>query len=86
MISLLKAHCRPPINDRFHSRCLLHSHWTSSSEVTPPLQAQVSKTMNIRVPDRAKTSDDYIKEVGRVLMRVKGINVKCGMLILKLNK
>ncbi|GFY19444.1 hypothetical protein TNCV_4646201 [Trichonephila clavipes] len=35
MISLLKAHCRPPINDHLHSRSLLNSHWTCSSEVTP---------------------------------------------------
>ncbi|GFW89658.1 hypothetical protein TNCV_1025421 [Trichonephila clavipes] len=53
MTSLLKAYCRPPINDCFHSRCLLHSHWTSSSEVTPPSSSpSFQKTMNIRVPDR----------------------------------
>ncbi|GFV70336.1 transposable element Tcb2 transposase [Trichonephila clavipes] len=54
----LKAHCHPPINDHLHSRCLLHSHWTSSSEVTPPLQAQVSKIMNIRDPDKGRAEVD----------------------------
>ncbi|GFY13019.1 hypothetical protein TNCV_665851 [Trichonephila clavipes] len=35
MNSFLKAHFQPPIKDHLHSRCLLHSHWTSTFEVTP---------------------------------------------------
>ncbi|GFY17200.1 hypothetical protein TNCV_1089761 [Trichonephila clavipes] len=48
IISLLKAHCHPPINDHLHSRCLLHSPiGPPFPESRPPLLTQVSKTMNI---------------------------------------
>ncbi|GFX80744.1 nucleic-acid-binding protein from transposon X-element [Trichonephila clavipes] len=57
MIPLLKAHCHPPINDRFHSQRFLHYHWTASSEVTPHSSSQVSKIRKIRVPDRGNNTN-----------------------------
>ncbi|GFT23801.1 hypothetical protein TNCV_3206871 [Trichonephila clavipes] len=48
--------------------------------------AESAENMEKEAFQKAKTSDDYIKEVGCVLMRVKGINAKCDMLIFKLNE
>ncbi|GFY24897.1 hypothetical protein TNCV_2690881 [Trichonephila clavipes] len=54
MISLLKAHYHPPINDHFQSRCHLHCHWTSSPEVTPSFKPMLltPRTSQFKIEDR----------------------------------
>ncbi|GFU78554.1 hypothetical protein TNCV_2301661 [Trichonephila clavipes] len=52
MISILKAHCHPPINDRSIANASCTAIGPPPLKSRPSLQAQVSKTMKIRVPDR----------------------------------
>ncbi|GFV45703.1 hypothetical protein TNCV_1970041 [Trichonephila clavipes] len=52
MISILKAHCHPPINDRSIANASCTAIGSLPLKSRPSLQAQVSKTMKIRVPDR----------------------------------
>ncbi|GFV74994.1 hypothetical protein TNCV_4086621 [Trichonephila clavipes] len=52
MISLLKAHCHPPINDRSIANASCTTIGPPLLKSRPSLQAQVSKTKKIRVPDR----------------------------------
>ncbi|GFW71161.1 hypothetical protein TNCV_535801 [Trichonephila clavipes] len=52
MISILKAHCHPPINDRSIANASCTAIGSPPLKSRPSLQAQVSKTMKIRVPDR----------------------------------
>ncbi|GFX27480.1 hypothetical protein TNCV_4995361 [Trichonephila clavipes] len=52
MISILKAHCHPPINDRSIANASCTTIGPPPLKSRPSLQAQVSKTMKIRVPDR----------------------------------
>ncbi|GFS97455.1 hypothetical protein TNCV_733851 [Trichonephila clavipes] len=52
MISLLKAHCHPPINDRSIANASCTTIGPPLLKSRPFLQAQVSKTKKIRVPDR----------------------------------
>ncbi|GFY26915.1 uncharacterized protein TNCV_930561 [Trichonephila clavipes] len=58
MISLLKAHYQPPIQDHLHSRCLMYSHWTFTLKSRPPLQAQVTNTNNITWTNRHRLKRD----------------------------
>ncbi|GFY02613.1 hypothetical protein TNCV_3504931 [Trichonephila clavipes] len=52
MISILKAHCHPPINDRSIANASCTTIGPPPLKSRPSLQAQVSKTMKIKVPDR----------------------------------
>ncbi|GFW69112.1 hypothetical protein TNCV_511571 [Trichonephila clavipes] len=52
MISILKAHCHPPINDRSIANASCTAIGPPPPKSRPSLQAQVSKTKKIRVPDR----------------------------------
>ncbi|GFV33853.1 hypothetical protein TNCV_1820401 [Trichonephila clavipes] len=51
-LSILKAHCHPPINDRSIANASCTAIGPPPLKSRPSLQAQVSKTMKIRVPDR----------------------------------
>ncbi|GFU98201.1 hypothetical protein TNCV_838871 [Trichonephila clavipes] len=46
------AHCHPPINDRSIANASCTAIGSPPPKSRPSLQAQVSKTMKIRVPDR----------------------------------
>ncbi|GFW76269.1 hypothetical protein TNCV_4131151 [Trichonephila clavipes] len=46
------AHCHPPINDRSIANASCTAIGSPPLKSRPSLQAQVSKTMKIRVPDR----------------------------------
>ncbi|GFX89823.1 hypothetical protein TNCV_581781, partial [Trichonephila clavipes] len=46
------AHCHPPINDRSIANASCTAIGPPPLKSRPSLQAQVSKTMKIRVPDR----------------------------------
>ncbi|GFT51225.1 hypothetical protein TNCV_5036591 [Trichonephila clavipes] len=49
MISILKAHCHPPINDRSIANASCTAIGPPPLKSRPSLQAQFSKTMKIRV-------------------------------------
>ncbi|GFY12938.1 hypothetical protein TNCV_665041 [Trichonephila clavipes] len=46
------THCHPPINDRSIANASCTAIGSPPLKSRPSLQAQVSKTMKIRVPDR----------------------------------
>ncbi|GFY34388.1 uncharacterized protein TNCV_2506911 [Trichonephila clavipes] len=59
MISILKAHCHPPINDRSIANASCTAIGPPPLKSRPSLQAQVSKTMKIR---RLDTCQNQISE------------------------